>query len=135
MIDLFSFKLCKFRYRFYPRCEYVTIIFWSSYYTSINPLRTNPAKWSNTLKQFVDYLATNCLSVFDHFVGLALNGLSGVHPLTRTYREWLKKCIWLTRIRRTRRSENMYIVSSCEDFELTSVKQKNFKQTGIYSKK
>ena len=24
-------------------------------------------KWSNTLKQFVGILATNCLSVFDHF--------------------------------------------------------------------
>ena len=36
----------------------------------INPLSTNPIKWSNTLKP------TNCLSVFDHFVGLALKGLS-----------------------------------------------------------
>ena len=33
-----------------------------------NPLSTNPIKWSNTLKQFVDNLPTNCLSVFDHFV-------------------------------------------------------------------
>ena len=32
-------------------------------------------KWSNTLKQFVGNLPTNCLSVFDHFVGLALKGL------------------------------------------------------------
>ena len=28
------------------------------------------------LKQFVGNLPTNCLSVFDHFVGLALKGLS-----------------------------------------------------------
>ena len=28
-------------------------------------------KWSNTLKQFVGKLPTNCLSVFDHFVELA----------------------------------------------------------------
>ena len=34
----------------------------------INPFRANPTKWSNTLKQFVDNLPTNCLSVFDHFV-------------------------------------------------------------------
>ena len=27
------------------------------------------------LKQFVGKLPTNCLSVFDHFVGLALKGL------------------------------------------------------------
>ena len=41
----------------------------------INPLSTNPTKWSNTLKQFAGNLATNCLSVFDHFVKLALKGL------------------------------------------------------------
>ena len=34
----------------------------------INPLSANPTKWSNTLKQFVGNLTTNCLSVFDHFV-------------------------------------------------------------------
>ena len=28
-----------------------------------------------TLKQFIGNLPTNCLSVFDHFVGLALEGL------------------------------------------------------------
>ena len=41
----------------------------------LNPLSANPTKWSNTFKQFVDKLPTNCLSVFDHFVGLALKGL------------------------------------------------------------
>ena len=41
-----------------------------------NPLSANPTKWSNTLKQFVGKLPTNCLSVFDHFWGLALNGLN-----------------------------------------------------------
>ena len=40
-----------------------------------NPLSANPTKWSNTLKQFVGNLLTNCLSVFGHFVGLALKGL------------------------------------------------------------
>ena len=33
-------------------------------------------KWSNTLKQFVGKFPTNCLSVFDHFVGLALKRLN-----------------------------------------------------------
>ena len=33
-------------------------------------------KWSNTLKQFVGNLPTNCLSVFDDFVGLAFKGLN-----------------------------------------------------------
>ena len=32
-----------------------------------------------TLKQFVGNLPTNCLSVFDHFVKLALKGLSFAH--------------------------------------------------------
>ena len=36
--------------------------------THLNPLSTNFTKWSNTLKQFVDKLPTNCLRVFDHFV-------------------------------------------------------------------
>ena len=40
-----------------------------------NPLSANPTKWSNTLKQFVDNFPTNCLSVFDHFMKLALKGL------------------------------------------------------------
>ena len=41
----------------------------------VNPSSANPAKWSITLRQFVGSLPTNCLSVFDHFVGLALKGL------------------------------------------------------------
>ena len=44
--------------------------------SDITPLSANPAKWSNTLKQFVGKLPTNCLSVFDHFVTLALKGLT-----------------------------------------------------------
>ena len=39
-----------------------------------NPLSPNPTKWSNTLKQFVGNLPTNCLGVLDHFVKLALKG-------------------------------------------------------------
>ena len=35
----------------------------------------NFTKWSNTLKQFVGNLSTNCLSVFDCFVGLTFKGL------------------------------------------------------------
>ena len=44
-------------------------------YLIINPLCANFTKWSNTLKQFVGKLPTNFLSVFDHFMGLALKGL------------------------------------------------------------
>ena len=38
-------------------------------------MSANPKKWSNTLKQFVGNLPTNCLNVFDHFVGFALKVL------------------------------------------------------------
>ena len=34
---------------------------------TVHPLSANPTKWSDTLKQ--------CLSVFDHFMNLALKGL------------------------------------------------------------
>ena len=40
-----------------------------------NPLIANPTKWPNTLKQFVDKLPVNSLSVFSHFIKLALKGL------------------------------------------------------------
>ena len=43
----------------------------------IKSLCTNPTKCSNTLKQLVDNLPTNCLSVFDH-LELELNKLSFV---------------------------------------------------------
>ena len=46
----------------------------NNYTTKIIPLSANFTKWSNTLKQFVSKLPTNYLSVFDHFVGLALKG-------------------------------------------------------------
>ena len=42
---------------------------------TFNPLSANFLKWPNTLKQFVGNLTTKCLSVFCHFVGLALKGL------------------------------------------------------------
>ena len=50
-------------------------------------LSANPIKWSNTLKQFGGNLPTNCLSLFDHFMGLTLNGLdvSAMIILTRKY--------------------------------------------------
>ena len=47
-------------------------------------------KWSNTLKQFVGKLPTNCLSMFDHFVGLAFTELINIP-------EWkvIKKNRWI----------------------------------------
>ena len=50
---------------------------------NFNPLSANPTKWSNTLKQFVGNLSINCLSVLDHFVGLALKGLMQLVDISR----------------------------------------------------
>ena len=50
-----------------------------------NPLSANFTKWSNTLEEFVGKLPTNWLSVFDHFVGLALNGLTVNEYITFLY--------------------------------------------------
>ena len=44
--------------------------------TKFNPFSANFTEWSNTFKHFVGNLPKYCLSVFDHFVGLALKGLS-----------------------------------------------------------
>ena len=50
------------------------VIWW--FRICVNPLYANRTKWSNTLKQVVGKLPTNCLSVFDHFVKLSLKELS-----------------------------------------------------------
>ena len=42
---------------------------------NVIPLSADPTKWSNSLKQFVGKLSTNCLSVIEHFTGLVLKGL------------------------------------------------------------
>ena len=42
----------------------------------LNPLSAKLIKWSNILKQIVGKLPTICLSVFDHFSGLAVKGLN-----------------------------------------------------------
>ena len=49
------------------------IIIYIDLISFINPLSANPSKLSNALK-----LPTNCLSVLDYFVGLALKGLKMV---------------------------------------------------------
>ena len=48
------------------------------------PLSANFTKRSNTLKQFIGKLPTNCLSVFDHFVKLALKGY-GLHEKSQIF--------------------------------------------------
>ena len=41
-----------------------------------NPLSANPAKWSKHTQTIRRQEPTNCLSVFDYFVGLTLNGVN-----------------------------------------------------------
>ena len=60
----------------------------------INPLSANPTKWSNTLKQFIGKLPTNCLSVFDHFVILALKGLKTEGEDGNIYTKKNETVIW-----------------------------------------
>ena len=64
---LFSLRLCG---QYYPTTHTRPCAF--------NPLSAKITKWSNTLKQFVGNMPTNCLSVFDYFVKLALKGLTKV---------------------------------------------------------
>ena len=49
-----------------------------------NPLSANPEKRSNTLKQIVGNLPTICLSVFHHFMNVALKGLMFLTSLKTT---------------------------------------------------
>ena len=67
--------------------------FWEK--TFFNPLSANPTKWSNTLKQFVDNLPTNCLSVFDHFVKLTLKRLRQIFKVDSKLCDLLRFGMWI----------------------------------------
>ena len=71
---------------YFYNCQILNCV---SFALILNPLMANITKWSNTLKQFVGKLATNCLSVFDHFVGLALKELNNVAEIM-TYDNFAK---------------------------------------------
>ena len=62
----------------------------------INTLSANPIKWSNTLKQLVENLPTNSLSVFDYFMWLALKRLTHLLSISLLLRcfstYWNKYC-------------------------------------------
>ena len=66
-----SWKLKVFKKNYFV-LYYVNLIFFPD--KSINPWSANPTKWWNTRK-LRWLLLTNCLNVFDHFVGLALKAL------------------------------------------------------------
>ena len=44
------------------------------FFLAFNPLCANPTKWSNTTQTI--HCSKSCLSMFGHFVGLALKGLN-----------------------------------------------------------
>ena len=54
-----------------------------------NPLSAYFIKWSNALKQFVGKLQRNCLSVFDHFVRLAVKGLRVFRSILNINFSWV----------------------------------------------
>ena len=56
--------------------EYLTLLWMILMTGIINPLSAKLTKRPNTLKQFVGNLPKNRVSVFGHFVGLALKGLN-----------------------------------------------------------
>ena len=67
------------------------------------PLSANRTKWSNTLKQFV-----GSVSVFDHFVGLALKGLSFIfNPLIHNALKFTRPAGFLSRDARTYKMKMM----------------------------
>ena len=70
----------------------------------LKPLSANPTKWSNRLYTIRRQKSTNCLSVFDHFVRLALKGLKildtkkllGAHQILRKFIRQLAFCVSLS---------------------------------------
>ena len=63
-----------------------------------NLLRVYHTKWSNTLKQFVGCLPTNCLSVFDHLWGWCLKGWSHLPQHNINLIEQIEPSFWLCNI-------------------------------------
>ena len=57
-----------------------------------NPLSAKFIKWSNTVTQIVGKLPTICLSVFDHFSGLAFKGLTTTSTKTQKH---LQSDLWI----------------------------------------
>ena len=75
--SLDKLKKCKRKLRY----RVVSLNTSSHFNKLINPLSAKKRKWPNTLKQFVGNLLTNCVSVFVHFVGLALKGFIRLIPI------------------------------------------------------
>ena len=64
---------------------------WYGINTKVDGLSANPSKWSDTLKHF----AANCqriVWVFEHFVGLAVKGLTNNSKMHLPLTLYLRKC-------------------------------------------
>ena len=77
---------CNISRKYFLQKQLLTVITFAKSFTTgisqgLNPLKANPTNWSNTLKQFVGKLPTNCLSTFGHFVGLVLKGGNQTEPI------------------------------------------------------
>ena len=81
-----SWHLCKSKLKSFSIVSSASHDF---FVVTLSPLIANPTKWPNKLKQFVDKLPTNCLSVFGHFVNLALKGLKCIRGFS-----WRKEVWW-----------------------------------------
>ena len=60
----------------------------------------------HTQTAFVSKLPTNCLSVFDHFVGLGLKGLSNIDCINKE-----KQIIWLYILGKYAQNTEMFLIS------------------------
>ena len=60
---------------------------------AVNLLSANATKWSNALKQFINNLPTNYLSVFDHFVRLMLKDLANNKMVNEKVKQVCRKQI------------------------------------------
>ena len=73
-----------------------------------NPLSAKFTKWSNTLNQIVGKLPTICLSVFDHFSGLALKGLTLLFHILQTLAKFFNKFLPKCSTDLSKKSLNLY---------------------------
>ena len=83
------------------------VTYWVKFRRVVNSLSANPTKCSNTFKQFVDY----SLSLFEHFVRLALRWLRFWIASRRTDKNWSLLC-------------NISFLLQCESLLVDSLKSK-----------
>ena len=86
-----------------------------------NSFSANSTKWPNTLKQFFG----NCLSVFDHFVGLALKGLKVWFESCRHFCSITESGSFIKQLSRNKVPNNEFLKSVWKKSSLWLVQKKN----------